>query len=225
MPEDINNQAVPLPPTPAPAAPPEPVSRPADAVGLRVSLIPAEEMERNDPRKGFRSFLIVVGVFVLILGAVVGFLGYTVATGIKNVAQINAQADDVKKQSDEIAPSVIEAKNAQIRLKALSTLLAEHKTGLKIFTFLENNTLPNVSYSSISAGTDGTVNLTVTAGSFEAYAAQIGELSARPEVKGLTTSSISPSYDANNILLKVDFSMTLKMDPALFLSQVPNSGN
>jgi hypothetical protein len=225
MPEDINNQAAPLASTPTPAASQEPVSRPADAVGLRVSLIPAEEMERNDPRKGFRLFLIAVGVFVLILGLVVGFLGYTVNTNIKTVAQLKVQTDDAKKQSDEIAPSVVEAKNAQTRLKALSTLLSEHKTGLKIFAFLESNTLPDVSYSSISAGTDGTVNLTVSAGTFEAYAAQVGELSARPEVKGLSTSSITPSYDADNKLLRVDFSMTLKMDPALFLSQAPSPSN
>lgn len=214
-----------MPPNPAPTAAVSPVSRPSETVGLRVSLIPAEEMERNDPRRGFRRFLIVVGIFILMLGLVVGYLGYTVNADIKTVAQLEAEKADTKKQSDEIAPSVVGAKNAQTRLKALSTLLAEHKTGLKIFAFLENNTLPNVSYSSISAGTDGAVNLTVSAGSFEAYAAQVGELSARPEVKGLTTSGVNPSYDANNILTKVDFSMTLKMDPALFLNQAPASGN
>ena len=53
MPDEIVNQ-----PAAAPAAA-------SDQVGLRVSLIPADEAERLDPRRGFRRFLTIVIIFVV----------------------------------------------------------------------------------------------------------------------------------------------------------------
>jgi hypothetical protein len=168
-------------------------------------------------------FLIAVGVFIVIIGGLVAFLGFRVYSNMQAIATLDAATADLNKQSKDLAPSVAAAKSAQVRLKALSSILGQHKTGLKILTFLENHTLPNVAYSSISASVNGSVNLTVSAASFEAYAAQINELRAQPEVKSLTASSLTPSYDEKNNLIHVDFTMALVLDPAIFLSQAPSA--
>jgi len=200
-----------------------PAQQPADRVGLRVSLIPAEETARQDPARGFRRFLIAVIVFTVAIGSLAGYLYLTVNVNAQAIAKLDASTLDLAKQSKDIAPLVKDAKNDQAQLKALSALLSTHKTGLRVFGFLEAHTLPDVSYSSVSMSDNGTVNLTVSAASFESYAAQYGEFLAQPEVKSLTVSSLSPNYDQNNVLTNVDFSLTLIFNPAIFLSQSPSS--
>ena len=61
----------------------------------------------------------------------------------------------------------------------------------------------------------------VSAATFEAYAAQIGEFHSRSEIKKLVATNPVPTYDDKNNLKKVDFSMSLTFDPSIFLSQTP----
>lgn len=203
------------------STPAAPAPKPADQVGLRVSLIPAEESERRDPRKGFFHFLIAVGAFVVMVGSLVGFLGFRVYSNKQKIAKLDAATANLAQQSKDLEASVSSAKSAQVRLKALSSILAQHKTGLRLLSFLEKHTLPDVGYSSVSADVNGSVNLTVSASSFETYAAQINELRAQPEIKKLSASGLTPGYDEKNQLKRVDFSMSLTFDPTVFLGQIP----
>jgi len=218
MPDEIQNQPA---PTSAPTPVPVPSTRSTDQVGLRVSLIPAEEMERNDPRRGFRKFLTVVIVFVVVIGGVIGYLGLSVYSNLNKVAGLKTQTDALVKQSADLAPSVRDASLAQARLKALSSLLAQHQTGLKLLSFLEAHTLPDVSYSSLSVSDNGAVSLAVSASTFESYAAQINELRSQPEIKNLVSSGVTPTYDDKNNLLSVSFTMTLALDPSIFSEVAP----
>jgi outer membrane murein-binding lipoprotein Lpp len=208
MPDENQLQGVSATPTP----------REGEQVGLRVSLIPAEEAERQDPRQGFRHFLTAVIVSVIILGGITGGLWFWVNANQQKVSQLDAATADYAKQSKDMAPLIKDAQNTQARLSALATLLPEHKTGLKILTFLENNTLPSVGYSSISVGDDGTVNLMASAATFEAYAAQIDELRSQSEVTNVAASSLTPTYDDKNNLQKVDFNLSITFNPSIFVN-------
>ncbi len=204
MPDEIVNQ-----PAAAPAAA-------SDQVGLRVSLIPADEAERLDPRRGFRRFLTIVIIFVVAVGAVCGGLWFLVNTNTQSVAKLDQETADYNKQSKDLEPSIKQAKFAQSRLKALATILPEHKTGLKILAFLENYTLPTVGYTSASISVEGSVNLAVSAASFEAYAAQISEFKSRPEIRTVVASGLSPVYDDKNNLTKASFNLALTFNPSMF---------
>jgi hypothetical protein len=214
MPEEAQNQPIAPPPLASSSAP-------ADAVGLRVSLIPAEEMERQDPSRGFRRFLVTAIIFIVAVGLLTGYLGFLSYADQQTVAKLDDATAGLVQRSKDMESSVAGAKSAQARLKALTSILSVHKTGLKIFYFLEKHTLPDVAYSSVSVGESGAVSLTVSAGSFETYAAQVNELRAQPEIKSLTTSSITPTYDEKNNLTRVNFTMSLLFDPGIFLIQTP----
>jgi hypothetical protein len=223
MADEIKNEApvaeIPPTPEPPPAAPiPQ---RSSERVGLRVSLIPAEEMERKDPRHGFRLFLTVIVIFFLILGGIIGILWFFVNSNSQTVGILELQTADIDKRSKDLAPSVKEAKNTQARLKVLASILPQHRTGLKILTFLENNTFPDVSYSSLTVAENGTVNLTVKATSFEAYAAQVTELRAQSQLKSVIASGLTPQWGENNALIGVAFNLTLTFDPSIFSSSQP----
>jgi hypothetical protein len=210
MPDEIANNT--------PAAP-VPASAASDQVGLRVSLIPAEEAERLDPRRGFRRFLTIVIVFIVAVGAVCGGLWFWVNANRQSVAKIDLQTADYVNQSKELEPSIKQAKYTQARLKALAAILPEHKTGLKILAFLEKYTLPAVGYTSAAINVDGSVNLAVSAASLEAYAAQINEFKSLPEIKTVVASGLSPVYDDKNNLTKVNFNFSLTFGPSMFMNQ------
>jgi hypothetical protein len=80
--------------------------------------------------------------------------------------------------------------------------------------------LPDVFFSSIATSENGTVNLSASAGSFESYAAQIGELRAQPEVKSLISSGLSPIYSSQTEMLQqVNFAIAVTFDPSIFVIQ------
>lgn len=210
--ENINNATPPVPPVPQPSIP-----RPSDQVGLRVSLIPADELQRRDPVLGFRNFIITIAVFILVVSGTMGYLWYSVDKQTKEVTAIDAAAKELTDQSKGLESSIVEAKAMQARLRSLGTLLDNHKTGLKILTFFEANTLPDVAYSALSVAENGSVSVAAKTTSFESYAAQINHLRTLKEVKSFTTSGVSPSYDQDNNIVSIDFNITLNLNESLFL--------
>jgi hypothetical protein len=229
MPDETQNQvpppeAAPLPPPPLvpPPSPAPNILRASEQVGLRVSLIPAEEMDRNDPRHGFRLFLIIVIIFAIVLGGILGTLWFFVNSNLQTVSLLNIQTAELDKSSKALAPSVKEAKNTQARLKVLATILPQHRTGLKILTFLENHTFPEVAYSSLAVSENGTVNLSAKATSFEVYASQVAEFRAQSEVKSVIASGLSPQWGDKNVLDSVTFNLTIAFDPLIFTNNEPS---
>ncbi len=218
MPESIDN----LPVTPTPVPRPPANATEAEQVGLRVSLIPSEEQERHDPRHGFKQFAISVGIFILIVGVAMGYLGYHVYVDAQTVKKLDDQTEGYKNEVKSMESSVREAKLAQSRLQALSAILDNHKTAQKVFSFLEENTLPDVAFSSISLGDNGSVLLAAQARTYEAYAAQINRLKAQPLVKGISSTSPTPTYDENGNLGSVGFSLTITFDTQILLINPPS---
>lgn len=186
---------------------------------MRVSLIPAEEMNRRDPRQGFRKFVIAVSVAIFIFGATAAYLGISVYMAKQKVAKIKAETATYESQTTALTNSLKDAKLTQARLRSLASLLGSHREADRLFIFLQKHTLPDVFFSSIATTENGTVNLAASAGSFESYAAQINELRAQPEVKSLISSGLSPMYDATtNALQQVNFALAISFDSSLFLN-------
>jgi hypothetical protein len=188
-------------------------SRPSDQVGLRVSLIPEEEINRKDPVVGFRKFVVASSIGILLMGALAGGLWFWVSLSEKQVAVINAKTTGYEKQAGYLAGPVAAAQMVQVRLKAISSLLAAHRTGLAVFDFFEAHTLPKVAFSSVSIDDEAGVNLAASAGSYEDYAGQIDELRKQYQIKSLVASGVSPIYDDKGVLKQVDFSLALQFDP------------
>ena len=207
---------------PVPQVPQPPTPRPSDQVGLRVSLIPADEIQRRDPVVGFTNFIITIAVFILVFGGAMGYLWYLVDNRTKEVTAIDAEAKELTEQSKGLESSVKEAKAMQARLKSLGTLLEKHKTGLRVLTFLENHTLPDVAYSALSVSENGSVSVAAKTTSFESYAAQINELRPLKEIKSFTASGVSPTYDQDNNITSIDFNLTLNFDESIFLNPPPS---
>jgi len=199
-----------------------PVSSSPDQVGLRVSLIPTEETEKRDPRRGFFLFLTTAIIFTVLMGALCTGLWLWTNSNTQAAAKLDAETADLDQQSKDLLGSIKDAESTRLRLKVLASLLPKHRTGLKVLPFLENYTLPSVGYTSLSVNVDGTVNMAVEAASFEAYAAQINEFKSRPEVKKVVVSSPSPSYDDKNRLTKVSFNFSLTLDRTFFESDLAN---
>ncbi len=193
-----------------------PPAKPAEQVGLRVSLIPEQEEKIKDPRAGFGKFILTSVIGVLILGAIVGYLRFSVYAAGQEIKKIDARTAAIGEQSFSSAASLKDAKLSQTRLAALAVLLSEHRSGVRVFDFFEKHTLSDVAFSSIAIGENSTVNLSASAGSFESYAAQINELNAQPLVKGVVSSGLSPIYDGENKLQQVDFALSITFDPAIF---------
>lgn len=217
MPNGNENQVPAQAPIPAPK---QPAAKPAEQVGLRVSLIPAEETNRRDPHAGFRKFLIAVSIAVFVFGATAVYLGISVYLAKREVAKVKAQTAIYESQLASLAGSLKDAKLTQARLRSLSSLLGSHRDAVRLFVFLQNHTLPDVFFSSIATAENGAVNLAASAGSFESYAAQIGELRMQPEVKSLISSGLSPIYDSTtNALQQVNFALSVNFDPSIFAKQ------
>ncbi len=198
--------------------PPKPASAPVEQVGLRVSLIPSEESERRDPRRGFRRFVIAVAVMAVLVGSLIGYLGLRVRAGKIEAESIARQADELDRQASTLSDSLKEARLAQSRLRALSGLLSSHRNVSPVFSFLERNTLSDVAYSNASIAENGTVNLSASAASLEAYAGQIAQLRTQPEVKSLSFSGLNTTFDENDRIKQVDFTMSIEFGPEFYIS-------
>jgi len=206
---------------PVPAPELKPPTPQAEQVGLRVSLIPEEELNRRDPRAGFKKWLITVIVAAVLIGGLCVYLGVKIYLAGQQIAALDAQTDSIKKQSDSLASSVSSTKLTQARLRALGSLLETHRNVAPIFTFLEQHTLNEVAFSGISITENGSVNLTASASSYETYAGQLNEFKAQPEVKEMTASGLSADRDSDGNLQKINFTLSLTFDPSIFLIKKP----
>lgn len=203
-----------MPPQPSP----RPVARTVEPVGLRVSLIPAEEMNKRDPRVGFKHVVIAISVAAVLIVGVIVYLGISVYMARQEVAKVNTQTDTYNQQAASLANSLKDAKLMQSRLRSLASLLGSHRNAAPIFNFLELHTLQDVAFSSIAIAENGTVNLSAAAGSFESYAAQINELRGQTMIKSLVSSGLSPAYDTDGNLQQLNFTLAINFDPSIFVA-------
>ena len=194
----------------------KPAAKPGSDVGLRVSLIPAEEGRKIDPQAGFRKFLLIVAGGLVLFAGYAGYLGYRYYSAKQEIKGLAAEAEKYRNQSAQLGESLKTAQMTQNRLKAVAGLLTGQRVASPLFDFLEKHTLANVAFSGLLVTEAGTVSLAVDASSFESYAAQIDELKKQKEIKGVTASGLNIKYDENHRLAGVGFNLTMAFDPSFF---------
>jgi|GEM_PF-2426621 len=204
-----------------PRTPPKNPPRPATGVGLRVSLIPAEEPKKADPKKGFRIWLVSVGVGLLALVILSVSLWVNVLVARRQVAAINTEIERVSKAERDLGESLTGARLIQSQLKGAAAVLKNHRHGSTVFRFFERYTLPTVSFSNATVAESGMVTLTAQATDYDAFVAQVNEIRRAPLVRSVTISGISAEYDQFGVLVTVRFTLTVNFDTAIFLVQAP----
>ncbi len=203
------------PQKPAPRTLPVKAPKAAETVGLRVSLIPTEEEEKKDPRKGFKKFVRAVSLVTALLALIAGGLWAQVYFAKREVGRIESQIMQLTSEQTALAKDAKAAKLIQSQLKGASILLDTHRYATSFFTFIEQNTLPEVAFSNVGITDDGNVNLSAEAADYKIMAEQVVLLRSSPLVKSLTLSGISATVEQNQVS-RVNFTLAILFDPAVF---------
>jgi hypothetical protein len=104
------------------------------------------------------------------------------------------------------------------KIDSFNSIIGGHRTTSGAFNFLEDNTLPNVWYSSISIlETKSEISLTGEASTMEVLSHQIQLFEqSTDQVKNVNVLSSKMSEQG-----RAQFSLTLSINPKLFLAQLP----
>ena len=135
----------------------------------------------------------------------------------KKVAVVRQELDAVNREIAQMEKEHSNLTLFQNKLSALKTILDDHQTLLPFFDGLEKNTLPEVFYSTLVFSSDGTASLSATTTSYTNVGRQ---LLAFQESKGFITSvqfsGIASSLNQDGKIIGVNFTVLLRLDPALF---------
>ncbi len=233
----------PVPLGPRPAPPPKPVPPPApvkpppapplpplktkggprfsSAAGgggvLRVSLIHGEHAASvRGGSFGLRMILIAVAASVglVVAGAVVARA--MAAPRAAEITGIDALITQTDQRIAEADASVADARRAGKQLAAVRKLLDTHVHWTNFFGYLENNTIPTVTFTRLRSESVGTVTLDALAESFSAAAEQIVVLRSSPAaIAGVDAGGMTADVAPNGDLHGVHFTVTLTLAPQL----------
>ena len=110
------------------------------------------------------------------------------------------QLNDLENQAIGLVQSVSPQDQAQLvgfysQVSNLQTLLRNHVTLSQLFSWIENNTETNVTYTQLSfSGTNGiTISLSGIAKTMADLSQQVAIFEASPNVKSIAISNVSPS--------------------------------
>jgi hypothetical protein len=205
-----------------PEIPATPTSLPArvnEAVGLRVSLIPTEELERKDPKQGFRQWLSAVIIAFVIIGGVTSYLWYLVYQASAQVSLIKDDTNVLMAKQGAIAETFKNATVIQTQLKGVSALLAGHRHATQVLNFLEQHTLEQVAFTTAALSDDGKLTLSAEARDYESLAGQVVEFKSASEVQSVNLSGISATADEKGNVVQVNFTLQVVFNPTLFATQ------
>ncbi|MFZ2803741.1 MAG: hypothetical protein WA001_00810 [Patescibacteria group bacterium] len=163
---------------------------------VRVSFVSDDDLRLlhiDVPKRRF-TFIVTAIVFVLLIGGGWYFLGQQAQAAQGELAKANSQLSDVRSQIATEQASWSSFQDLEPRLKALRSLLDAHISPTRLFSDIETNTLPTVTYSSFSMSADSDVTLLTTADSFETAAEQVKIFQQLPYVTKVEASSYSASY-------------------------------
>ncbi|MDP2629975.1 MAG: hypothetical protein Q8P56_01055 [Candidatus Uhrbacteria bacterium] len=169
-------------------------------------------------------FLLVGSFFIALIIALLAY-GALLAWGSqeqKKVAIVRQELDAVNRDIAQMEKEHSNLTQFQNKLSALKSLIDDHRTLLPFFDGLEKNTLPEVFYSTLVFSSDGSASLSATTTSYTNVGRQ---LLAFQESKGFTSSvqfsGIASSLNQDGEIIGVNFSVLLKLDPALFKKEPP----
>lgn len=216
-----------IPAAPRPSVPP--ARTPADAGsfgggigGLRVSLMPSEIEGKAPPNLRKRVILLALTLVVETLALGIGYfvlLGVArsrTEEGTELAAQRSTLMLAVQKKEGAAKEAVLW--NAQ-RIAAKESLDG-HVYWTALFGFLEAKTLPSVRYNSFGGdAANGTITLDARANSYRDVAEQIVVFRNEPAVLDVRTTSASAQVNELGEIVGIAFSMSVRIDPALWLKK------
>ncbi|TAL20389.1 hypothetical protein EPN90_01125 [Patescibacteria group bacterium] len=198
------------PPPPSPSAP----ARPGGAQ-LRVSLIPRAAERAAGPARGGRTIIISVIASLFVAGLAYGAVWFYVS-GKKNEALAHEARQAAAEQSVKAAGAELkEARLLARQIKSVKKLLSERPRWSQFFTFLEEQTHPEVTFSQLATeGPDGAV-FSAEARSYRALAEQVNAWTVAKEIKEVQVSGISAEITPGGELKTVKLTIRLRFEPSL----------
>jgi hypothetical protein len=146
---------------------------------------------------------------------------------LSNLEEKNQQIDTVEKKMEEVF-------TFQKKLKTAKQLIVNHIYWTDFFLFLESKTLPDLSYGSFSGGIDGKYSLSSAASDFNEIADQLAIFKKSAYVLKAETNggkivyaknkSAAKPEEAQETKSKVNFGLTLEVDPRIFYTYEPEEG-
>ncbi|OIO50921.1 MAG: hypothetical protein COV41_03080 [Candidatus Brennerbacteria bacterium CG11_big_fil_rev_8_21_14_0_20_43_10] len=136
---------------------------------------------------------------------------YLFCAGYAKVAQDQAVSLDQEIQSTVASLSkdeVTKVLTLDSQIRQLRILLPQHIAASRIFDMLEQNTLPKVTFTSMSFNTDtGSLQLSGTAQSLQDVSLQAAAFKQIPEVKDVAIKDIGITKNASTFNFKLDISI------------------
>jgi hypothetical protein len=140
---------------------------------LDVNLLPAESRAAVGNNGHAVRLAIIAGVALLLIGIVYAVLLSMIVSNESQVTEMKRQAQNLASQIKAFQPRLEELQFAGRKVKAIRQLVANRNNWLQLFSKLQELTLPNVSFGSMSANGTGEVVLNAEAMSIGDLARQL----------------------------------------------------
>jgi hypothetical protein len=183
---------------------------------LEVNLVKDEIIKFFDWQRGILVLLIAVfGSFSILSGIYWGISWW--GSSSQNLQGNNyvQQYYKVSKAVSELEPRLAEVLAFKAKLEQADFLLARHIYWTNFFSFLENNTLSNVTFSQFGGPITESYSLAATTDSLDAINAQIKKLMENPEVSRAEVDSGTVSGEKGKPV--VLFNLSFDLSKQIFL--------
>ena len=182
---------------------------------VQVSLVSEDDLEFYSVDVPRRKFTIAIFTFVFV-GLIIGgffYLGYQEARAEERLRDVDSRLKILRATTSETLKHWSNYEDLEVRLKILDGALNEHIVISRLFDFLEENTLPTVSYRTATWSSDGALSLDVVADNFDNAALQLIVLEQSEWVEDLDASAFAAQYDSETGALDtVAFQILINMN-------------
>lgn len=188
---------------------------------VRVSLIPPEELIVFSVNVGKRKW--TIGIFVFFFTVLVGggyfFISQQTAIAMTRLVEARAQNAGVQAEIGNQLEQWGTYEDLEARMQLLGSQLDRHIVVTRLFSFLEETTLPNVTYqNAVWSAQAQQLSLDVAAASYDATAQQVMVFEKHPLVASVDASGFTAEKDAEtHELSSVRFSLTIELKPGTFI--------
>ncbi|MBU0671053.1 hypothetical protein KKF29_02740, partial [Patescibacteria group bacterium] len=182
-----------------------------------VNLIPKELLAELKPEKkiinlvwiGFATSLLVVIVYATLF--------YLQSTYLTKTEINHQKMEELEDDIISYRPLQKQVEGYNESITRINQLLEQHIYWSVFFEMLQEYTLPNVSFASLSGGTDGTFTITANAPDYATITNQIEVLKqAENFVKNIEVTSATATVE-EEVIKSVNFNITLQVNPDIFV--------
>ncbi|MDD5527510.1 MAG: hypothetical protein PHO56_00850 [Patescibacteria group bacterium] len=183
---------------------------------LEVNLVKGEIVKYFDWQRGILVLLIAVFITLAVLSGIYWGISWW-GSNNQNAQGSNylQQYYKISKQIKDLSPQVNEVLVFKTKLDQVNFLLERHIYWTNFFSFLEDNTLSNVYFSSFSGTVNGTYGLSATTNSLDAIDAQIKKLLVNPYIEKAEVNSGTVGGESGKPV--ITFNLSFAIDPKIFL--------